>query len=528
VQTQEIADLVKNHRDPDAIHTWLAASSQAVEAASAMPNSPQAQEAASKVQKAVAAAMDEKDPVKARALVQKVMGRAEAGWRGKREDLKKHLSADQRGLRVHLPKPTHSPKEKATIAECVFNVEQAATQVAALGANIADATKTCIKGAKLNNTQGRTCIVNLAAIGYSVTTIAGALSLAAENCAVTTLPNTDALCAGAISGISAQVSQLAGAAALTNEMCDPVGKNAIPAGTVPSHLGQPEMNRRFAEPNATAGSAQARRLWWGGGYGAGATQCAFDAASISWWLAQAGLAINAAANTNGGASCPGKHFRKTLDKFGKGPMKELGDFVKGACTVDVAGAIFAFGQVIQYLQFAVVHCSDQLNVNALCGAGIDGMVSSLAGMASSGSALWMTCVKLSWDNDHEKRKAAINMAALASKITHTQSKNKLSLSALDQAGNFGRRLSDEEEIRPSGEDAIKELKKTFATPEDAWRSIGYDFDDANAEWRKSRPQLRPEELVSLLEEPAAAEQKSSARKADAGLLGGMQMCTPQE
>merc|ERR1712107_35962 len=211
---------------------------------------------------------------------------------------------------------------------------------------------------------------------------------------------------------------------------------------------------------------------------------------------------------------------KTMSKFQKGPFKELKELVQGACTVDVAGAIFAFGQVIQYLQFAVVHCSDQLNVNALCGAGIDGMVSSLAGIASSGSALWMSCVKLSWADGHEKHKAAVNMAALASKITNTQNKNKLSLSALDQAGNFGRRLS--------GEDAIKELKKRFATPEDAWRSIGYDFDDANAEWRNSRPQLRPEELVSLLEEPAAAEQTSSTHKAGAGLFGGMQMCTPQE
>jgi len=101
------------------------------------------------------------------------------------------------------------------------------------------------------------------------------------------------------------------------------------------------------------------------------------------------------------------------------------------------------------------------------------------------------------------------------------------LSALDQAGNFGRRLSDAGEAQPSGEDAIEELKKQFATPEDAWRSIGYDFDDANAEWRKSHPQMRPEELVSLLEEPAGTEQQVGARKTGEGLLGGLQMCTPR-
>jgi len=523
VQTQEISDLMKNHHDPNALHRYLAASAQAAEAVDSAQGSPAAQQAASAAKKAVAEAMAEKDPAKARELVSRAMDRAKAKWRGKREDLKSYLSSDRRGLRVHLPKPTHSPKEKASIAECVFNVDQAVTQIAALAANIADAAKTCVKGVQLNNTQGRTCIVNLAAIGYSVSTISGALSLAAENCATTLVANTDALCAGSISGLGAQVSQLAGAAALTNEMCDPIGKDAIPPGEIPSHLGQPEIKRRLTEHNATAGAAEARRLLFGGGYGADATQCSVDVVSISWWLAQAGIAINAAANKNAGASCPKTTLPPIYEK-----SKEAKNYIMAACSIDIAGAIFAFGQVIQYLQFAVSHCADQLNVNGLCGAGIDGMVSSLAGMFSSGPAFWISCMNLNLLKGSKRRKAELNMAEIASKITHTQKYNKVSLSALNQAGNFGRRVSDEETADLSGEDAIEEMKTRFATPEDAWKSIGYDFDDANAEWRKSRPKLRPEELVSLLEEPpASTEQKVSAQATGGGLLGGMQMCTPQ-
>jgi len=39
--------------------------------------------------------------------------------------------------------------------------------------------------------------------------------------------------------------------------------------------------------------------------------------------------------------------------------------------------------------------------------------------------------------------------------------------------------------------------------------------------------MRPEELVSLLEEPAGTEQQVGARKTGEGLLGGLQMCTPR-
>jgi len=228
-------------------------------------------------------------------------------WHEKREDLRKHLAGEQRGLR--LPRPTRSPRERATTAECVFNVNQAVTQVAALASNIADSAKTCVEGGKYGGifnadkgaqTQGATCVVNLAGISYSISFIAGSLSMAAQNCATTLVPNVDALCSAALTGIGAQVSQLGGGAALTAMACDPKGKAEIPRDAVPSKLGQPQ--RRLSAVNQT--DAPARRLVFGGGYSSDGTQCYVDTSSIAWWLAQAGLAINAAANHHAGASCP--------------------------------------------------------------------------------------------------------------------------------------------------------------------------------------------------------------------------------
>jgi len=340
------------------------------------------------------------------------------------------------------------------------------------------------------------------------------------------------LCAGGISGLGASVSQLAGAAALTNEMCDPVGKDAIPPNTLPHNLGQPEAGRRLeaAAAGGSADSAHARRLLFGGGYRADETQCFVDASSVAWWLAQAGLALNAAANGNAGKSCDMGMLLKS-DVFDKGKMGDAKDDVKqwaqASCAVDVAGAIFAFGQAIMFLQFAVVHCPDQLNTNALCGAGIDGMVSSLAGMASTISSFGLTCFKLGMQDGHKKKKAAVNLANALSKIFHTEKHNKLSTVPLDLEGNFGRRLSayDDEVTKiaaayPSGEAGIAELKKRFTSPQEAWKSIGYDFAEANAEWRKSSPQRRAGDLVSLMEEPVATAEERS-------VLGGLQMCTPR-
>jgi hypothetical protein len=444
--------------------------------------------------------MAAESPDQAQKIVQRVMRRATARWQAKRRGLKDYLKSHKRSLRYYNWK---NPKRQATVAECVFNVLQATDQVAALAANIAAATKTCTGGPDMADIPKKVCTVNIGEIFFSVSTIAGALSLAAQNCADTVSTNTDALCAGAVSGIVANVAQLSGMSALVSATCDPKGIGEIHKGVVPSNFGAPtdEAQRRLGtEANLTTEDAAARRLMFGGGIGAGATQCAVDATSVAWWLAQAGLAINSAANPKAAASC---------NMFKQHQKGNAFKYEQALCTVDVAGALFAFGEAIQYLQLAAAHCSDQLNLHAMCGAGVDGIVTTFAGFSSAGAAVWTAC--------HEYQSKKAKVALTAAGILDKASNGNFPVDALGDAGNFGRRLTV-----ASAEAKVASLQERFSRPEDAWLSIGYDLSDEDARFRHVLPH-RPsaEEVVRLVEEPA----KTQGSTRQEGLFGGSPVCS---
>jgi len=235
---------------------------------------------------------------------------------------------------------------------------------------------------------------------------------------------------------------------------------------------------------------------FGGDKGSVMTQCVVDTTSVSWWLAQAGLAINAAANPKDGASC-------------KMPLITKGTYYKYSqqvCAVDILGAINGFGQAIYYLQLAATHCSDELNMQAMCGAGIDGMVSSLAGAGAGGIAAFLNCWEAQGWEYKIKRSDAL---ATIRKVVMTTKVN-----GLKQEGNFGRRLEAEDKD-------IEALKQRFSSPEAAWKSIGFDMEDPNAAFRSARAEVDPQELVSLVGEKDTTQE----RVEDGGLLGGSHMCS---
>ncbi|CAE8639036.1 unnamed protein product [Polarella glacialis] len=88
-------------------------------------------------------------------------------------------------------------------------------------------------------------------------------------------------------------------------------------------------------------------------------QCMVDVEFVLENIANMGLAINGAANA---PSCKKKSLDSKLNKKTGLPS--------ALCTVDIGGAIAYFGQVITFIQLAIVHCMDFLDVHALCGAGI--------------------------------------------------------------------------------------------------------------------------------------------------------------
>lgn len=492
---EDLAYIIGDSDDRDALRQWLVATTEAGEAAEAAQAAADMPEGPAGVPNGVVRqAMEAESPEQARKVVKRVMGKAMARWQTKRRGLKKYLKENKRSLKLRHKR---NPQEQAAVAECVFNVLQASDQVAALAANIKDASETCTEASSPSRPSGKVCAVNIGAIFFSISTIAGALSLAAQNCADTFSTNVGALCAGAVSGIVANVAQLSSMSALVSATCDPKNIDKITPGHVPHNFGRPVHDRRLGKDNST--EKQARRLTFGGGIEADATQCVIDATSIAWWLAQAGLAINSAANPDAAGSC---HLFHNIQHVKGNAFR----YSQALCTVDVAGALFAFGQAIEYLQLAATHCTDQLNLRAMCGAGVDGIVSSFAGFATSGSAVWTACKEY----QSPKAKAALTAAGISNKL----SGGKFPLDALGDAGNFGRRLSIEANVAA--------LQERFSSPEEAWKSIGYDMSDQDADFRKVLPP-RPsvDEIASLVEEPVAA-QDSSARE---GLFGSSRTCS---
>merc|ERR1719203_2721108 len=146
---------------------WLAVTSAAGET---MDEAQGSAEVHTEAEQAIKRAMGAGDRQQAEKTVKVAMGRAMGRWRAKRKKLKNFLH-ETRSLRA--PKLGRTPAQKASVASCVFDVLQTTTQLAALAANIKDATETCehvrfINHTAVNNWPGKVCALNVESIFYSV------------------------------------------------------------------------------------------------------------------------------------------------------------------------------------------------------------------------------------------------------------------------------------------------------------------------------------------------------------------------
>lgn len=454
---------------------------------------------------AVQRALGSGDPQKSEQAVHIATVRASSKWRDERRKLKAHLSSKQnqvgnstaerlRGMipRVSVPVFGKTPSQKASIASCVFDVTQATTQLAAIAAHINDAVKTCknvkyVDGKKPDHWASQVCALNVQSIFFSAASVAATLSVAANNCEASFSPNLKALCSGSIATLIQSVAQLGVSSELIATSCAPKPDDEVQPGPLytPANIGSgPIPQRRLSQDNASS-SAHARRLLFGGGMESDAAQCGIDVASATWYLAEAGLAINAAANNHAGGSCPPVGSPRS----------------KAFCAVDVAGALYGLMQTAYFIFFAVVHCLDQLNTQALCGAGVDGIAAALAGVAQSGSAMWLTCRELRtvWPDP------MIGQPALT--------KHMLKNNVLGNGGHGGRRLTDREE-------GVPRFMEQFSSPEEAFKHLGFDLTDTEAEFRKASPRSpAPRRIIELLE-----EEPVMAKSDGAGLFGGLAQC----
>lgn len=499
----DMLKLVERRGDEDAVQRWLSSESAAAQLAR---EHEQFRGSVKVAQDAVEQAMKETDPLKAKAVIKEAMQRSVAQTVSKRRDLKDYVASQRRGLKGQH---TDSPQQQAYTAYCVFDTLQATNSIAFIAANLNDAFQTCgaIKLDNIlekHNTHGKICAINVATAFTEIANLAAMLSLAANDCAATLVPNVDALCAASVSGLVYGLGSAAAGGALMAASCNKrfMGSE-VPAGAVPSTIGSNRdmglwapKNRRLQE-NATA-AAPARQLLFGGGHASTGTQCGIEVTNILWSLGKALLGINAAVNGNLGSTgkCPPTNILG--GKLMKGPYYKINE---AFCAQNIGGILVAYSQIIGFLQIAIVDCEDVLNLDAICGAGVTAMLGSFAAITQAGSGVHLACDTM----QDPLLKKALNAAAKIDNL----SGNKIS-EILGGGKVLGRRLSEgsglklPEGVKPTAEEAIdmsdEELAHHFGTPQDLFKHLGIDLNDkALKEQRPAMP-----DVTGLFQKPGSA------------------------
>jgi len=463
----------------------------------------------------------------AKKLVQKVMKKAVEENKVRRKEMKdvvvearNNKNSSQRGVPTIFGwKRKRTEPEKIAVTSCVFDSLSAGTALASMAANINDASKTCesvdMKDMFTGDTvHERVCSLNVAAAVGGITGLASTLSLAADDCAATLVPNVDALCSGSITGLVTAVAQIGGAGSLVAAACHPKGWYArIPPELKPSNVGSNKILHReeagqsveqvldsevpvdaaaaapvdAAVPPVDSGAfaddaaqpagqdfVPVRRLLFGGGKDSMRTHCGLQIANMGWAIASTVMSINAAANENSGASCPPTNI------FGgtawHGPVYKVN---QAFCTLDITSAITAFAQIIAYIQLLVVSCTDELNLEAICGSGVDGMIAALSGIAQASTGIHLACDKFGGPLVKKALKAAtavdkISGGAVSAVIGNFQAGTDF------EVLSFGRRL---EGFKDAMHARIAAMKKRFKSVEEAWGHMGVNLTDPHAEWR---------------------------------------------
>mmetsp|Transcript_157425 Transcript_157425/g.504989 ORF Transcript_157425/g.504989 Transcript_157425/m.504989 type:complete len:622 (+) Transcript_157425:62-1927(+) len=537
----DLVNLAEAGDDLDSRTQWLAAASVARQAVENGPGIDQA--ASAKMQQAVDQAMKTEDPEEARKLVERAMARATKDSQKKRSELKQYIKSQRRSLKKKETSPPLGPSQQKQIASCVFDTLQLTSIVAGIAANINDASKTCddvevkdLMGfGSAGSTHGKVCSVNVFAIIGGIVSLTGTLASAADDCTATLIPNIDALCTVAVTGIITAVAGMGGASTLISAACRPKGwYHHIPEGVVPSNVGSNAhwaLEKGQASPDAArrlvdAAEAPPRQLLFGGGKGSTATHCSVEIMNTMWALASAALSIDSAGNVTG-PRCPVKNVLTGSTK----PSDSLLYTVPEAlCTVDVSGAIVGFLSAMTYIELAVVNCVDTINLGAICASGLTGLAAASAGVAQAGTGLWLACdlgqkkiikkpLNLVRGIDVKTGWVTSLMSGGSSGVPSSPLGRRLAAVADEHMAKVQHQFeTPEEAFKSQAEEHIAKLKRQFKTPEDAFKSIGYNMDDTSAPWRSLKePEVDLQKLSSLVEE--------RSQHTEGGIFGSSDTCS---
>mmetsp|Transcript_81453 Transcript_81453/g.256821 ORF Transcript_81453/g.256821 Transcript_81453/m.256821 type:complete len:595 (-) Transcript_81453:264-2048(-) len=251
-------------------------------------------------------------------------------------------------------------------AVCAFDIIYAVQSVARAGLNIQAAARTCPNAKGLLE---KICALNALFSVAALSNLALYVSDAASVCAESVRPR--ALCASGVEALVVALSTAGAGGIVAAETCKPGLKPAdlhLPPGATPADLQGPP-------PGAPI--SPGRRLFLGGGRNNFIGQCVLDVTEVAWSLASIALSITTAARD----VCPD-------DVRGIGLLARLS---KAGCAMDVGQVIYALGRIATFIAVAFVHCTNELNLQALCSAGITAIIASSAAVVVAGGAFFIAC-----------------------------------------------------------------------------------------------------------------------------------------
>eukprot|EP00928_Gymnodinium_smaydae_P053331 TRINITY_DN37343_c0_g1_i1.p1 TRINITY_DN37343_c0_g1~~TRINITY_DN37343_c0_g1_i1.p1 ORF type:complete len:348 (+),score=26.10 TRINITY_DN37343_c0_g1_i1:115-1044(+) len=272
------------------------------------------------------------------------------------------------GSGVQGRNPTHdiigAPNMAAVGTDCVLDTLQASTYLSQAGTAVDQATRTCAKVALDQATSlgigargEAACAMTVGAMIKSFGFSASFLSAAVNQCGVLsgTHGSKAAQCAADITGLVGAIGTLEMGGAGTYVACDPNG------------VGLPRPPNLAAPPPGvppTQMTAQQRD------YASTTASCAIYSIQSAWFIARAGLSINAAV-TNCKPEQP-----------------------KAACAASVSGILASLSAVSSYVSGAAATCSRSVNVpGAGCAAVVSMLTAGLSAIAATASSASLSCAQ---------------------------------------------------------------------------------------------------------------------------------------
>jgi len=264
--------------------------------------------------------------------------------------------------------------KEAKGAACFFDSAQATTFLAQAGTSVDQSTRDCVKAGIESDPKGEAvCAADVGNILKSFAFTTSFLASAINSCGMFSgaKPDVKAQCTADITGLVGAISAIEMGGSGIEAFCNPDGKGPYRAAeTAGQHVdGRASLDNPLQadkyNPNPATQNYKQRH------YTATTAYCVIYSAQSTWFLARAGLNINAAAE-----ACEDKANNEAM------------------CAATASAVVSSFSAAVSYISGAAETCAHSIKVpGAACAAHISMVTAGMAGIAAAGASVSKSCTE---------------------------------------------------------------------------------------------------------------------------------------